>query len=72
MKLFAPLFVAAALALPLTGLLAADKAPAAKAPDVAKGEASYAPCAACHGADGNSAIPSNPKLAQQQMHRCLR
>ena len=52
MKLFAPLFVAAALALPLTGLHAADKAPAAKAPDVAKGEASYAPCAACHGADG--------------------
>ena len=22
-------------------------------------------CAACHGADGNSAIPANPKLAQQ-------
>jgi len=35
MKLFAPLFVAAALALHLTGLHAADKAPAAKAPDVA-------------------------------------
>ena len=52
MKLFAPLFLAAALALPLTCLHAADKAPAAKAPDVAKGEASYAPCAACHGAEG--------------------
>ena len=35
-------------------------------PDLAKGEASYtAVCAACHGADGNSGIPANPKLAQQ-------
>lgn len=35
-------------------------------PDLAKGEASYsAVCAACHGADGNSSIPANPKLAQQ-------
>jgi cytochrome c553 len=65
MKLFAPLFVAAALALPLTCLHASDKAPAAKAPDVAKGEASFAPCAACHGADGNSGSPANPKLAGQ-------
>jgi mono/diheme cytochrome c family protein len=32
---------------------------------VAKGEASYAPCAACHGADGNSGSPANPKLAGQ-------
>jgi cytochrome c553 len=40
-------------------------APAAK-PDLAKGEATYgAVCAACHGADGNSAISANPKLAQQ-------
>lgn len=35
-------------------------------PDLAKGEASYGVvCAACHAADGNSAIPVNPKLAQQ-------
>ncbi len=35
-------------------------------PDLIKGEASYsAVCAACHGADGNSAIAVNPKLAQQ-------
>ena len=35
-------------------------------PDLAKGEASFgALCVACHGADGNSAIPINPKLAQQ-------
>nr|WP_229722899.1 c-type cytochrome [Xylophilus rhododendri] len=35
-------------------------------PDLAKGEASYtAVCAACHGADGNSAVPAQPKLAMQ-------
>lgn len=43
---------------------AAAVAPKAK-PDLAKGEASFATCAACHGADGNSAAPVNPKLAQQ-------
>jgi cytochrome c553 len=43
----------------------ADPAKVAK-PDLAKGEASFtAVCSACHGADGNSAIPANPKLAQQ-------
>jgi len=46
---------------------AAAKAPAAAPakPDLAKGEASYAVCAACHGADGNSTTPTFPKLAQQ-------
>jgi cytochrome c553 len=40
------------------------KAPAK--PDLVKGEASFtAVCAACHGADGNSGTPVNPKLAQQ-------
>ena len=34
-------------------------------PDLAKGEASFAMCAACHGADGNSGTPANPKLSQQ-------
>jgi cytochrome c553 len=35
-------------------------------PDLAKGETSFtAVCAACHGADGNSGTPENPKLAQQ-------
>ncbi len=43
----------------------AEPVKAAK-PDLAKGEASFAAvCAACHGTDGNSAIPANPKLAQQ-------
>lgn len=46
---------------------AAAPAPAAPAkPDLARGEASYnAVCSSCHGADGNSATPANPKLSQQ-------
>jgi len=50
---------------------AAPAAPAAAAqqpakPDLAQGEARYtAVCASCHGADGNSGVPANPKLAQQ-------
>jgi len=46
---------------------AAAAAPAKVAkPDLVKGEASFtAVCASCHGADGNSGTPANPKLAQQ-------
>lgn len=47
----------------------AASAPAASAPakpDLAQGAAKYtAVCAACHGVDGNSGIPANPKIAQQ-------
>jgi len=44
----------------------APAAPASGKPDLAAGEAKFtAVCAACHGADGNSGIPANPKLAQQ-------
>jgi cytochrome c553 len=45
----------------------AVQAPLAPAkPDIAQGGAKYAAvCAACHGPDGNSGIPANPKLAQQ-------
>ncbi|HEY0885610.1 MAG TPA: c-type cytochrome [Ramlibacter sp.] len=44
----------------------AQAAPAAAKPDIAAGGAKYAAvCAACHGQDGNSAVPANPKLAQQ-------
>lgn len=71
MKLFASLLIAAAFAVPAVPVLAQEAAPkagqakAAK-PDLAKGEASFtAACAACHGADGNSGTPANPKLAQQ-------
>lgn len=33
--------------------------------DVASGKSQSTPCSACHGADGNSAVPSFPKLAGQ-------
>ncbi len=33
--------------------------------DAAAGKEASAVCAACHGADGNSSIPTNPKLAGQ-------
>jgi cytochrome c553 len=46
--------------------VAKAEAPNVAKPDLAKGAASFAAvCAACHGADGNSGIPANPKLAQQ-------
>jgi cytochrome c553 len=49
---------------PKTEAKAEVKVPAK--PDLVKGEASFtAVCAACHGADGNSGTPVNPKLAQQ-------
>lgn len=54
---------------------AAPKAEAAAAPktpfkpDAAKGQALYGQvCAACHGADGNSTVPTQPTLAQQHPH----
>lgn len=57
------------LALGLDAAVAhAQSAPAAEAPkvDLAKGQQIAAQvCAACHGADGNSASPANPKLAGQ-------
>lgn len=71
MKLISHLMLAIALAATGTIALAQDTKPAAAAPagpakpDLAKGEASYAVCAACHGADGNSTTPTFPKLAQQ-------
>jgi len=69
MKFFASMLVSAVLAAPLMSASAAEEKPAAPAaakPDLVKGEASFtAVCAACHGADGNSGIPANPKLAHQ-------
>jgi cytochrome c553 len=65
MKLFASLLIAAALVVPALNAQANAPQAAAK-PDLAKGEASFgAVCASCHGADGNSGSPANPKLAQQ-------
>ncbi|WP_291519474.1 c-type cytochrome [Acidovorax sp.] len=66
MKLLASLLTAAALAAPVFTAFAAGEAPKAAKPDLVKGEALYtAVCAACHGADGNSAIAANPKLSAQ-------
>jgi cytochrome c553 len=74
MKLFATSLISAVLALSAVTTFAAGDAkpepakaakPAAYKPDLVKGEASFASCAACHGADGNSGTPANPKLSQQ-------
>jgi cytochrome c553 len=71
MKLLASLLITASLAASAVSVYAQEAAPKAvpakmAKPDLAKGEASYtAVCAACHGADGNSGTPANPKLAQQ-------
>ncbi len=63
------MLLAAMLAAASFSSVAADQKPApAKAakPDLVKGEQGFtAVCAACHGADGNSAIAANPKLSQQ-------
>lgn len=61
MMSIARLMLAAALALSSLTVTAQDKKP-----DLAKGEASYSGvCVACHGVDGNSGTPENPKLAGQ-------
>ena len=78
MKLFASFLLASALAAPFYSSITQAATPAAAPaevkveavvavkPDLAKGEASFtAACAACHGADGNSGVPVNPKLSQQ-------
>jgi cytochrome c553 len=66
MKLTASLLLAAVLAASSIPVFANEPAPVKAKPDLAKGEALFGGvCAACHGADGNSAIPANPKLAQQ-------
>lgn len=70
MKFLTAFLIAASLAAAAVSTSAAEGAKPAPAvvakPDLAKGEASYATvCVACHAADGNSAIPANPKLSQQ-------
>jgi cytochrome c553 len=56
---------AVALASYVVAGFAAEAAAPVKA-DLAKGEASFnGVCVACHGPEGNSVIPVNPKLAQQ-------
>lgn len=66
MKLIATLLSTALLAASAFSAFAAEEKTAVAAkPDLVKGEASFATCAACHGADGNSGTPAYPKLAQQ-------
>ncbi len=67
------LFAAFTSVLMVGSVFAADAAPKATKPDLAKGEAIVAGvCAACHAADGNSMIPANPKLAQQHPEYILK
>lgn len=64
MKIAPLLLLASSMVLALGA--AAQEAKDNNKPDLAKGEAAFtATCAACHGADGNSGTPANPKLAQQ-------
>jgi cytochrome c553 len=65
MKLIAHSFFSVLIAFSAVSVFSAGPAPAAAKPDLAKGEASFAVCSGCHAADGNSAIPGNPKLSQQ-------
>jgi cytochrome c553 len=79
MKLLCSLLMAASLAATASSTWAQQPAASAPAPaaaaapapasgklDLAAGEQKFtAVCAACHGADGNSGIPANPKLAAQ-------
>lgn len=76
----APAAAAPESATPATAPVAAA-APAAKPgkPDPARGDTVYTngpangvSCASCHNADGNSAIPMNPKLAQQHPEYLLK
>jgi cytochrome c553 len=72
MKLLAALIVSTSL---LSGVALANEEPAKAAasaaakvakPDLNAGAAKFgAVCASCHNADGNSAIPANPKLSGQ-------
>ena len=84
MKLLAPLFFAASMTVTAFTALAQEAKPVvppanataepvtAAKPDLVKGEATFAVCAACHAPDGNSVIPVNPKLAQQHPEYLLK
>jgi cytochrome c553 len=63
MKLLASLLLTALFS---ASVVAADTKPAGPKIDATAGAAKYAAvCASCHGADGNSGSPENPKLAGQ-------
>ena len=59
-------FFAVLIASVYASLAAATDAPAVAKPDLERGkQLATSVCAACHGPDGNSAIPANPILAGQ-------
>jgi cytochrome c553 len=84
MKLFASLLFTASIAVTALSAFSQEVKPAAAPasaaveavnvikPDLVKGEASFAVCAACHAPDGNSVIPVNPRLAQQHPEYLLK
>jgi len=58
--------VAGFMALVYASFATAAAAPAPEKPDIDRGrQIATTVCAACHGADGNSTAPANPKLAGQ-------
>jgi cytochrome c553 len=70
MKFIASLLLTAVLS---ASAIAADNKPAAAKIDIAAGSKKYeAVCASCHGADGNSGSPENPKLAGQHPEYLLK
>jgi cytochrome c553 len=70
MKFIASLLLTAVFSV---SAIAADNKPAAAKIDVATGAKKYeAVCASCHGADGNSGSPENPKLAGQHPEYLLK
>lgn len=64
MKLTLTVLFSAALSLASTATTAAG--------DAAKGKEKSTVCAGCHGVDGNSEIPANPRLAGQHASYLLR
>ena len=58
--------LAGVMVLVYAGLSTAAESPAPAKPDVARGkQIASTVCVACHGADGNSVVPTNPVLAGQ-------
>ena len=63
---FASFFLSSLMAASLATSAAANEAPAASKPDLAKGQTiSSTVCAACHSADGSRGSPAQPILQGQ-------
>src|SRR6478609_4492475 len=56
------------MAVVYASIAGAEAPAAAPKPDLARGQQlATTVCAACHNADGNSVVPTNPRLASQNM-----